>query len=75
MGFFGIRDFPYLNLGIQDFLSKMGVRYGRIESIAVSRMPKKENIGITGLHEIWDSHCGIEESSWRPSVFCLFYFP
>ena len=45
-GFFGSRDFPYLNLGIQDFLSKMGVRYGRIESIAVSRMPKKKTSGL-----------------------------
>ena len=35
-----------MNLGIQDFLSKMGVRYGRIESIAVSRMPKKKASGL-----------------------------
>ena len=36
---------------------------------------KKENIGITGLHEIWGRDCGIEESYWGPSAFCLFHFP
>ena len=37
--FFGIRDFPYLKLGIQDFKAKSG-RVSELKVSAVGGMPK-----------------------------------
>ena len=52
--FFGIQDFPYLNLWIRD--SGLKVRAG-------GAMPKI-TLGITGLHKILDRYHRTEEPYW-----------
>ena len=57
--FVGIRDFPYLTLGIRDFEAKIRARFGT-EGIAGGGMPKT-NTGVTELPEILGRDYGIEE--------------
>ena len=64
--FYGIRDFPYLKLGIQDFKAKSRRDLG-LKVCAVGGMPKM-TFGIPGLHEIWGRDYGIEEPYWGPSM-------
>ena len=65
--FYGIRDFPYLKLGIQDFKAKSSRRDLGLKVCAVGGMPKM-TFGIPGLHEIWGRDYGIEEPYWGPSM-------
>ena len=64
--FYGIRDFPYLKLGIQDCKAKSRRDLG-LKVCAVGGMPKM-TFGIPGLHEIWGRDYGIEEPYWGPSM-------
>ena len=64
--FFGMRDFPYLRLGIRDFKGK-SERDSRFKVCAGGGMPKV-TLGITGLPEIWGRDHGIEKLYWRPSI-------
>ena len=64
--FFGIRDFPYLNLGIRDLKAKSG-RDSGLKVCARGEMPKI-TLGITGLHEILGRDYGIGEPYWGPSI-------
>ena len=61
---FGIRDFPYLKLGIRDLKAKSG-RDSGLKVYARGGMPKI-TLGITGLHEISGRDYGIEEPYWDP---------
>ena len=63
--FFGIRDFPYLKLGIWDLKAKSAQDSG-LKVYARGGMPKI-TLGITGLHEILGRDYGIEEAYWGPS--------
>ena len=63
---FGIRDFPYLKLGIRDLKTKSG-RDSGLKVYARGGIPKI-TLGITGLHEILGRDCGIEEPYWGPSL-------
>ena len=63
--FFGIRDFPYLKLGIRDLKAKSG-RDSGLKVYARGGMPKI-TLGITELHEILSRDYGIEETYWGPS--------
>ena len=56
--FFGIRDFPYLKLGIWGFKAKSG-RDSGLKVCAGGRMPKIF-LGITGMHEYLGRDYGIE---------------
>ena len=58
--FFGIRNFPYLRLGIRDLKAKGGASFGNESLIGRSGMPKI-TLGITGLHEILDRDCRVEK--------------
>ena len=64
--FFGIRDFPNLKLGIEDFKAK-SMRDSGMKVCAVGGMPKM-TFGIPGLHEIWGRDYGIEEPYGGPSM-------
>ena len=63
--FFGMRDFPYLRLGIRDFQAKSG-RDSGLKVCAGGGMPKV-TLGITGLPEILGRDYGIEKPYWGPS--------
>ena len=65
-GFFGIQDFPYLKLGIWDFMAKSSRRDSGLNVCARGGMPKI-TIGITGLLQILGQDYGIEERYWGPS--------
>ena len=54
--FFGMRDFPYLRLGIQDFKAKSGDSGLKVCAGGVVR---KITLGITGLPEILGRDYGI----------------
>ena len=62
--FFGIRDFPYLKLGIRDLKAKSGGVSG-LKVCPGGGIPKI-TLGITGLHETLGWYYGIEESYWGP---------
>ena len=62
--FFGIRDFPYLKLGIRDLKAKSG-RDSGLKVYARGGMPKI-TLGITRLHEVLGHDYGIEEPYWGP---------
>ena len=64
--FLGIRDFPYLRLGIRDNKAKSGQDSGLKACAGVGK--PKITLGITGLHEILGRDYGIEEPYWGPSV-------
>ena len=57
--FFGIREFPYLKLGIRDFKAKSR-RDSGLKVCAGGGLPKI-TLGITGLHEVFGQDYGIEE--------------
>ena len=63
---FGIRDFPYLKLGIRDLKAKSG-RDSGLKVYVRGGMPKI-TLRITGLHEVLGRDYGIEEPYWGPSV-------
>ena len=63
--FFGMRDFPYLRLGIRDFKGKSGRDLG-LKVCAGGGMPKV-TLGITGLPENLGRDYGIEKPHWGPS--------
>ena len=63
--FFGMRDFPYLRLGIREFKGKSG-RDLRLKVCAGGGMPKV-TLGITGLPENLGRDYGIEKPYWGPS--------
>ena len=63
--FFGMRDFPYLRLGIRDFQAKSG-RDSGLKVCAGGRMPKV-TLGITGLPETLGRNYGIENLYLGPS--------
>ena len=63
--FFGIRDFPYLKLGIRDCKAKSG-RDSGLKVCARVRMPEI-TLGITGLHEILGRDYRIKEPYCGPS--------
>ena len=63
--FFGMRDFPYLRLGIRDFKGKSG-RDSGLKVCAGGGMPKV-TLGITGLPENLGRDYGIEKPYWGPS--------
>ena len=63
--FFGMRDFPYLRLGIRDFKGK-SVRDSGLKVCAGGGMPKV-TLGITGLPENLGRDYGIEKPYWGPS--------
>ena len=58
----GIRDFPYLKLGIRDFKVKQE-RDSGLKVCTGGVMPKK-TLGITGLHEIMGQDYKIKEPHW-----------
>ena len=64
--FFGMRDFPYLRLGIRDFKGKSGRDLG-LKVCAGGGMPKV-TLGITGLPEILGRDYGIKKPYWGPSI-------
>ena len=69
--FFGIRDFPYLKLGIRDIEAKSG-RDSGLKVCARVIMPEI-TLRITGSDEILGRDYGIEEPYWGPySVYQLF---
>ena len=63
--FFGIREFPYLKLGIRDFKAKSG-RDSGLKVCAGGGSPKTTR-GILGLHELLGRDYGIEEPYWGHS--------
>ena len=63
--FFGMRDFPYLKLGIRDLKAKSG-RDSGLKVYVRDGMPKI-TLRITGLHEILGRDYGIEEPHLGPS--------
>ena len=56
----GIRDFPYLMLGIWDFKVKQERDSGL--KVCTGGVMPKITLGITGLHEIMDRDYKIEET-------------
>ena len=64
--FFGMRDFPYLRLGIRDFKAKSG-RDSGLKVCAGGGMPKV-TLGITGFPAILGRDYGIEKPHWGPST-------
>ena len=62
----GIRDFPYLKLGIRDFKAKSG-RDSGLKVCAGGGMPKI-TLGITGLLEILGRDHGVEKPYWGRSI-------
>ena len=62
--FFGIRDFPYLKLGIRDLKAKSG-RDSGLKVYARGGMPKI-TLGITGLHEFWVGITGLNNPIGNP---------
>ena len=58
----GIRDFPYLMLGIWDFKVKQERDSGL--KVCTGGVMPKITLGITGLHEIMGRDYKIEESHW-----------
>ena len=64
--FFGMRDFPYLRLGIRGFKGK-SERDSRFKVCVGGGMPKI-TLGITGLPEILGRDHGIEKPYWGPSI-------
>ena len=62
--FFGIRDFPYLKLGIRDLKAKSG-RDSGLKVYARGGMPKI-TLGITGLHEILGRITGLKNPTRDP---------
>ena len=60
--FFGIRDFPYLKLGIRDFKAKLG-RDSGLKVCAGGGMPKI-TLWFTGLQEAFGRDYGIAEPYW-----------
>ena len=70
--FFGIRDFPYLKLGIRD----LSVKSGGVSGLKVCQGGEipKITLGITGLHEILGRDYGIEEPYWGLSTTPLISF-
>ena len=67
--FFGMRDSPYLRLGIRDFKAKSG-RDSGLKVCAGGGMPKV-TLGITGLPQILGGDYGIEKPYWVPSTSYL----
>ena len=63
--FYGIRDFPYLKLGIRDLRAKSR-RDSGLKLCGRVRMPEM-TLGITGLHEILSRDYGIEGLCRGPS--------
>ena len=63
--FYGIRDFPYLKLGIRDLRAKSR-RDSGLKVCGRVRMPEM-TLGITGLHEILSRDYGIEGPYSGPS--------
>ena len=59
-----MRDFPYLKLGIRDFIAKSG-RDSGLKVCARGGMPKI-TLGITGLLEISGRDYEIEKPYWGP---------
>ena len=64
--FFGIRDFPYLKLGIRNLKAKSGGVSGL--KVWQGREIPKITLGITGLHETLGRDYGIEKPYWGPST-------
>ena len=64
--FFGIRDFPYLKLGIRNLKAKSGGVSG-LKVWQGGEIPKI-TVGITGLHETLGRDYGIEKPYWGPST-------
>ena len=62
----GIRDFPYLKLGIRDFKVKQE-RDSELKVCTGGVMPKI-TLGITGLHAIMGQDYKIKEPHWGTSV-------
>ena len=60
--FFGIRDFPYLKLGIRYFKAKSG-RDSGLKVCGEGGMPKL-TLGFTGLQEAFGWDYGIAEPYW-----------
>ena len=60
--FLGIRDFPYLRLGILDYKAKSG-RDSGLKVCAGDEIPKIP-LGIMGLHEILSRDYGTEDPYW-----------
>ena len=58
----GIRDFPYLMLGIWDFKVKQERDSGL--KVCTGGVMPKITLGITGLHEIMGRDYKIEEPHW-----------
>ena len=69
---FGIREFPYLKLGIRDLKAKSG-RDSGLTVCAGGGMPIM-TLGIRGLHEISGRDYGIEEPYWGPSKVKKLHF-
>ena len=63
--FYGIRDFPYLKLGIRDLRAKSR-RDSGLKVCGRVRMPEM-TLGITGLDEILSRDYGIEGPYWGHS--------
>ena len=63
-GFFGIRDFPHLKLGIRDLKAKSERDLG-LKVCAGGGMPKI-TLGITGLHEVLGRDYGTENPIGDP---------
>ena len=64
--FYGIRDFPYLKLGIRDLRAKSR-RDSGLKVCGRVRMPEITP-GITGLHKSLSRDYGSEEPYWGPSI-------
>ena len=64
--FFGIRDFPYVKLGIRDLKAKSGGVSG-LKVWQGGEIPKI-TLGIAGLHETLGRDYGIEKPYWGPST-------
>ena len=64
--FFGMRDFPYLRLGIRGFKAAKSGRDSGLKVCAGGGM-LKVTLGITGLPEILGRDHGIEKPYWGPS--------
>ena len=56
--FFGIRDSPYFKVGIRDFKSILGARFG-IERMH-GMQDTKTTLGITELGKIWVGMTGLK---------------
>ena len=64
--FFGMRDFPYLRLGIRDFKAISG-RDSELKVCTGSGVPKI-TLRITGLPEILGRDYRIEKPYWAPAI-------